>query len=528
MLVGRALETGQNRYYSSAMSNNVYQFFAQHFLTETERVFIETSSGARISFRELDQQSARYARLLLDLGIAKGERAVAQVDKSVENIYLYLGCLRAGLVYVPLNTAYQKAEIEYFIGDAQPAVVVCKPQSFDVVAPIARAAGVKHVYSLSETGSGSLIDALPDAEQPGSAPVDVACEDNDLASILYTSGTTGRSKGAMLTHRNLASNAQTLVKLWGMSERDVLIHALPTFHIHGLFVALHTALVAGARIIFLNKFDAGQVIEALPRATMFMGVPTYYTRLLQEPVLDKARCGNMRLFISGSAPLLMETFNEFRARTGHTILERYGMSETGMNTSNPLDGERKAGTVGLPLPGVDVRVTDERDQVVGTDVIGAIQVRGPNVFAGYWRRPELNEAEFTRDGFFRTGDVGKFDADGYLSIVGRSKDIVISGGLNIYPKEIESYLDEIEGLQESAVIGVPHSDFGEALVAVICGKSYFKGFSEEYLIKYMKERVAGFKVPKRIVFVDELPRNAMGKVQKNVLRERYKDLFGMG
>ncbi len=517
------------------MSSNVYQFFARHFPAEPERAFIETPSGARVSFRELDRQSARYARCLLDLGIAKGERVVAQVEKSVENVYLYLGCLRAGLVYVPLNTAYQKAEIEYFIGDAQPALVVCRPQNFDLVAPIARAAGVKHVYSLGETGAGTLIDALPSVESAPNAAVDVVCADDDLASILYTSGTTGRSKGAMLTHRNLASNAQTLVSLWGMNERDVLIHALPTFHIHGLFVALHTALVAGASLIFLNKFDAAQVIEALPRATMFMGVPTYYVRLLQEASLDARRCKNMRLFVSGSAPLLTETFNEFRARTGaghgadsttgHTILERYGMSETGMNTSNPLDGERKAGTVGLPLPGVEVRVVDERDQAVATDVIGAIQVRGPNVFAGYWRRPELNEAEFTRDGFFRTGDMGRFDADGYLSIVGRSKDIVISGGLNIYPKEIESYLDEIDGVVESAVIGVPHIDLGEALVAVVSGKSGSERFTEEYLIKYMKERVAGFKVPKRVVFVDELPRNTMGKVQKNVLRERYRNLF---
>jgi malonyl-CoA/methylmalonyl-CoA synthetase len=507
------------------VSSNVYQFFARHFPADAERTFIEKPSGASVTLRELDRHSARYARCLLDLGIAKGERVVAQVEKSVENIYLYLGCLRAGLVYVPLNTAYQKAEIEYFIGDAQPALVVCRPQGLDVVAPIARAAGVKHVYGLSETGSGSLIDALPSAELALSAPVDVACADNDLASILYTSGTTGRSKGAMLTHRNLASNAQTLVEHWGMSERDVLIHALPTFHIHGLFVALHTALVAGARLVFLNKFDAAQVIEALPGATMFMGVPTYYTRLLQEPALDTERCRNMRLFISGSAPLLTETFNEFRTRTDHTILERYGMSETGMNTSNPLEGERKAGTVGRALPGVDVRVVDERDQGVAADVIGAIQVRGPNVFAGYWRRPELNDAEFTRDGYFRTGDMGRFDADGYLSIVGRSKDIVISGGLNIYPKEIESYLDEIEGVQESAVIGVPHVDFGEALVAVIDGELDSERLTEEYLIKYMKERVAGFKVPKRVVFVHELPRNTMGKVQKNVLRERYRDLF---
>jgi len=496
---------------------NLYSLLAERFASAREAPALELEDGRCYTYRDLDAESARYANLLTSLGLERGDRVAAQIDKTPQAIFLYLGCQRAGYVYLPLNTAYQTGEVAFFFGDAEPKVAVGRPEARAWFGDVARAAGVPHVFELDAQGGGSLAAAA--AEQAPTYAT-VTSTANDLASIIYTSGTTGRSKGAMVTHGNLASNAQALHGYWRFQPGDVLVHALPIFHVHGLFVALHTALLNASKIVFLPRFDARRVMRHLPAATVFMGVPTYYVRLLAEPDFTRELCARMRLFISGSAPLLFETFNEFRQRTGHTILERYGMTETGMNTSNPCDGERRGGTVGFPLPGVEVRVVDEADRPLPAGETGGVQVRGPNVLPGYWRLPEKNREEFTADGFFRTGDVGKFDRDGYLTIVGRSKDLVISGGYNVYPKEIELLLDEMPGVEESAVIGVPHPDFGEAVTAVIVSKKGAQ-LTEEHVITHVKGKLANFKIPKRVHFVAELPRNAMGKVQKNVLRQQF-------
>ena len=495
------------------------------FPQDLDAVAVETDNGLAYSWRDLDRGTAMIANLLQSLGIEEGARIAVQVEKSVEAMMLYLATLRAGYVFLPLNTAYQKAEIEYFVGNAEPAVVVCTPGNFGWVSKIAFQAGTQHVFTLGDDRAGSLLERAAkhsDQQQP------VQRRDDDLAAILYTSGTTGRSKGAMLTHGNLLSNAQVLKTYWGWREGDVLIHALPIFHVHGLFVAIHGALLNGSPMLWLAKFDPKKVIERLPRATVFMGVPTLYVRMLAEPALTKAQCSHMRLFISGSAPLLIETFQEWQERTGHTILERYGMSETIMLTSNPYhpkDGERRGGTVGFPLPGVGLRVRGDDGQDLPAGEIGNIQVRGPNVFKGYWRMPEKTKEEFTDDGWFRTGDVGKVDARGYVTIVGRSKDLIISGGYNVYPAEVEGYLNELPGVAESAVIGVPHPDFGEVGVAVVVPRPGAK-VEPEQLIATLKSQLANFKIPKRCFVADALPRNTMGKVQKNLLREQHKALFG--
>jgi len=447
-----------------------------------------------------------------------------QTEKSVEALMLYLGVLRAGLVYLPLNTAYQAAEIEYFVGNAEPAVFVCSGRNFAWVSKIAFRAGTQHVFTLDDDRTGSLLQR---AAVQRDVQVPARRQASDLAAILYTSGTTGRSKGAMLSHGNLLANALTLKDYWGWVPGDVLIHALPIFHVHGLFVASHGALLNGSRMIWFPKFDPRRVVARLPDATVFMGVPTLYVRLLAETGLTREACRTMRLFISGSAPLLIETFNAFRERTGHTILERYGMSETVMLSSNPCraeDGERRGGTVGFPLPGVGLRVSGDKGQPLPAGEIGGIEVTGPNVFKGYWRMPEKTADEFTTDLWFKTGDVGRIDADGYVTIVGRSKDLIISGGYNVYPAEVEGTLNEMAGVAESAVIGVPHADFGEAVVAVVVARPG-AGLDGAALIGELKSQIANFKVPKRVFVVDELPRNAMGKVQKNVLREQHKGLF---
>jgi len=504
------------------MNANLYALFAARFPADRDACCIETHDGLFYTWSDLERATAKIANLLISLNLPEGSRIAVQVDKSPEALMLYLATIRAGYVYLPLNTAYRESEIEYFIGDAEPAVVVCSPQHFGWVAKIAFKAGAKHVYTLSDDRHGSLLARAAHFKDTFET---VQRDADDLAAILYTSGTTGRSKGAMLTHDNLASNAKVLHDYWRWQTGDVLLHALPLFHVHGLFVASHGALMNGSKMIFLPKFDAAQVIEHLPRSTVFMGVPTYYVRLLQEEGFDRDVCAGMRLFISGSAPLLRDTFDEFKERTGHTILERYGMSETTMLVSNPYDGERIGGTVGLPLPGVSVRVVrrDENGERVecATGEIGDIEVKGPNVFQGYWRMPEKTAEEFTEDGYFKTGDVGKFDERGYLSIVGRSKDLIISGGYNVYPKEIESVIDEIDGVVESAVVGVPHPDFGEAVTAVIVSRPE-AGLSEQAVIAALKSKIANFKVPKHVHFVPELPRNTMGKVQKNLLRERFE------
>jgi malonyl-CoA/methylmalonyl-CoA synthetase len=501
---------------------NLYTAFANAFPNDLSRCAIETEDQRYWSFEDLERASAKIANLLKEGGYPAGSRVAVQVEKSVESLVLYLATLRAGLVYLPLNTAYRESEIDYFLGNATPSVVVCSPANFAVVSKIAFRHHVERVFTLGADGRGSLLERA--AAQPDRFDT-VAVGKDDLAAILYTSGTTGRSKGAMLTHGNLLSNARTLHKAWGWTSDDVLLHALPLFHVHGLFVAAHGALLAGAKMILLTRFDAEQVTSLLPRATVFMGVPTFYVRLLTLASLTKESCRNMRLFVSGSAPLLEETFNSFRDRTGFTILERYGMSETVMLVSNPYQGERRAGTVGHPLEEVEVRVVGDDHKPLKPGEIGHIQVKGPNVFKGYWQMPEKTAEEFTADGYFKTGDMGRWSTDSgaagrYLSIVGRSKDLIITGGYNVYPKEIEAIIDDLPGVEESAVIGVAHPDFGEAVTAVVVARAGAV-LEEKALLAVLKERIANFKVPKRIHVVSELPRNTMGKVQKNLLRERF-------
>ncbi len=490
-------------------------------LDDPSRLAIETPDGRHISYGDLIERSGQIANFLVKRGVKTGDRVAVQVEKSVENLILYLAVVRAGAVYLPLNTAYTLNELDYFVTDAEPSLVVCDPAKAEGLRAIAAKVGAV-IETLDADGKGSLSEGA-DAEKADFATV--PRENDDLAAILYTSGTTGRSKGAMLSHDNLASNSRTLVDYWRFTDKDVLIHALPIYHTHGLFVASNVTLFARAAMIFLPKLDPERIIKLMPRATVLMGVPTFYTRLLQSPNLTKETTSHMRLFISGSAPLLAETHREWSARTGHAVLERYGMTETNMNTSNPYDGERVPGAVGFPLPGVSARVVDpESGKPLAADEIGMIEVKGPNVFKGYWRMPEKTKADFRDDGFFITGDLGKIDAKGYVHIVGRGKDLVISGGFNVYPKEIESEIDAIDGVVESAVIGVPHADFGEGVTAVVVPQKGAK-LDEASILHALDGRLAKFKMPKRVLFEDDLPRNTMGKVQKNVLREKYKALY---
>ena len=490
-------------------------------LEDPARLAIETPEGKHISYGDLVALAGQMANVLVSRGVKPGDRVAAQTEKSVPGLVLYLATVRVGAVYLPLNTAYTLNELDYFITDAEPALVVCDPSKKDGIAAIAGKVGAK-VETLDADGLGSLTDAAG-KERPEFTTV--ARGNDDLAAILYTSGTTGRSKGAMLSHDNLASNSQSLVGYWRFSKDDVLIHALPIYHTHGLFVASNVTLFSRAAMIFLPKLDPERIIQLMARATVLMGVPTFYTRLLASPNLSKDTCSHMRLFISGSAPLLADTHREWFARTGHAVLERYGMTETNMNTSNPYDGERVPGAVGFPLPGVSVRVTDpDTGKEFEKDTIGMIEVKGPNVFKGYWRMPEKTKSEFRDDGFFITGDLGKIDAKGYVHILGRGKDLVISGGFNVYPKEIESEIDAMPGVIESAVIGVPHADFGEGVTAVVVSDKKTV-LDEAAVIKALDGQIAKFKMPKRVIFVDDLPRNTMGKVQKNVLRETYKDIY---
>jgi malonyl-CoA/methylmalonyl-CoA synthetase len=476
------------------------------------------------TWRDLERGSAMIANLLASLDLPAGARVAVQTEKSVEAVMLYLGVLRAGYVYLPLNTAYQASELEYFIANAEPGVLVCAPKSFSWASKLAFQAGTQNVFTLGDDRSGSLLDRaaqMPDAHTPVQRSAD------DLAAILYTSGTTGRSKGAMLTHGNLLSNARTLQRYWGWTEGDVLIHALPIFHVHGLFVALHGALLNGSKMIWFARFDARAMVARLADATVFMGVPTLYVRMLAEPALNAQACKRMRLFIAGSAPLQIETFDDWRTRTGHTIVERYGMSETVMLTSNPYhaqDGERRRGTVGFALPGVELRVRGDNGAALAAGEIGGIEVRGPNVFKGYWRMPEKTQEEFTDDGWFKTGDVGQVGADGRVTIVGRSKDLIITGGYNVYPAEVESFINELPGVAESAVVGLPHPDFGEGVVAAVVPKPG-AALDAGTIVAALKGRIANFKVPKQVFVVDALPRNQMGKVQKNLLREQHAGLF---
>ena len=490
-------------------------------MPDANATFVRLPDHRIFSYGDVLDVSARFANALVALGVTPGDRVAVQVDKSLEALMVYLACVRAGAIFLPLNQAYTPAEIEYFLGDAKPAVFVCDPAKAESLAAVAKSAGAT-LETLGTKGDGSL------AAKAGAADTtftDIARGPDDLAAILYTSGTTGRSKGAMLSHENLASNARVLVDEWRFTGKDVLLHALPIFHTHGLFVATNVILFAGASMAFLPKFDADTVFRHLPEVTTMMGVPTFYVRLVDDARLTKAATAHMRLFISGSAPLLAETHREFQAKTGHAILERYGMTETNMNTSNPYSGDRIAGTVGFPLKGTDLRVVDpETGATLGADEIGMIEVKGPNVFKGYWQNPEKTMAEFRDDGFFITGDLGKIDARGYVHIVGRGKDLIITGGYNVYPKEIEGEIDAMPGVNESAVIGIPHKDFGEGVTAVVV-PSKGATLSAEAIVKALESRLAKFKQPKKVFVVDELPRNTMGKVQKNVLREMYKDIY---
>ena len=480
------------------------------------------SGDAIVTYGDMLDRSARYARALVDAGVKPGDRVTVQARKSVDTLLFYLGVIRAGGVYQPLNTAYTEAEVGYFLKDAEPTLVAVDAGNIESMRALCTQVGNAKVVTVDSGCADSITDA---AGGLGTQFDDIARGADDLAAILYTSGTTGRSKGAMLSHGNLLSNAEALCEAWRFSADDVLIHALPIYHTHGLFVATNVSLVAGASMRFFAAYDADAIVDALPESTVMMGVPTFYTRLLANPRLNRDVAASMRLFISGSAPLLAETHRAFQERTGHAILERYGMTETNMNTSNPYDGPRKPGTVGQPLPGIEVCTSDERTgEVLPAGEIGMVEVRGPNVFLGYWRMPEKTKREFQSDGFFITGDLGMIDEDGYLTIVGRGKDLIITGGLNVYPKEVESVIDDIEGVVESAVVGVPHEDFGEGIVAVVVAEEN-AGLDADAIRSHLTEKLARFKLPKAVHFVEALPRNTMGKVQKNELRERYANEF---
>lgn len=504
------------------MSPSLFSLIEVSLPDDRTRIVLEAPDRTRgpreWSAERLLTAAAQFASLFAELGLVKGDRVALQVEKSPEALAIYLACLRGGFVFLPMNTAYRLDEVDYLVGNAEPALVICDPAAEEGMREIAARHATPHVLTLDTEAQGSLTEASRRVRNIV-PPAQLAA--HDLAAILYTSGTTGKPKGAMLSQGNLASNGLALRDAWRFTESDVLLHALPIFHAHGLFVACHCALLAGARMIWLGKFDRDLVLKHLPRATTFMGVPTFYTRLLAGDDFNAALVKHMRLFTSGSAPLLAETFEEFRARTGHAILERYGMTETGMNTSNPYDGERRAGTVGFPLPGTEVRVMSDDGRLLGAGEVGGLQVRGPNVFSGYWRMPEKSAEEFAEGGWFKTGDIAMIDADGYVHLVGRAKDLIISGGFNVYPKEIEELIDDMPEVLESAIVGVPHADFGEAGVAVVVLRPG-RTLDEAELISRVKAKLANYKVPKRAFFVESLPRNTMGKVQKNLLRDEYR------
>ena len=501
-------------------NSNLYTYFAKNFLKHPKRDFLKSDYGS-IQFENIHKETGRYISMFLNMGISKGDRVVAQVEKSIEAVLLYLACLRYGAIYIPLNTAYTKEELRYFLSDSLPELFVCDPRKEDSMRELAKELNLNNVLSMNSRKEGSLFHAISEVKSSNFIEV---CNEDDLAAILYTSGTTGRSKGAMLTHNNLLSNALVLLDYWGWKEDDILLHTLPIFHVHGLFVALNCAILNASKVIFLDSFDSKRVVSELPNTTVMMGVPTYYVRLLDEPSFNKAVCQNMRLFISGSAPLLSDTFNLFEERTGMRILERYGMSETSMITSNPYFGQRIAGTVGFFLPSIKGRIVNEKGEVAANGEVGILETKGPNVFKGYWQKPEKTKSEFTQDGYFITGDMASIDSDGRITIVGREKDLIISGGYNVYPKEVEIVLDMIKFIKESCVIGLPHSDFGEAVTALLVLHEANLAF-EENIKNILNDKLAKFKHPKKILLLDEIPRNTMGKVQKNILREQYKNLY---
>ena len=507
----------------SVQNHNLFTHFDNVLRESGDKPLLILENGVTYDYKTIEYKSSQIAALFKSINILPGDRISVQVDKSPESLFLYLACLQGGYIYHPLNPSYTANELEFFIENAEPSIIICDVTNLAIFENLAKKNSIKHVFTLGVSGEGTLIDSLDDSAiniQTFNTPK------NHIAALLYSSGTTGIPKGIMLTHENLISNTETLVKTWQFTKEDVLMHALPIFHVHGLFVAIGCALSTGASMYWLNKFDPLKVLEHIDQCSVLMGVPTFYTRLLSTEKITHDNCKNMRVFISGSAPLLEETFNDFETMTGHKILERYGMTETNMNTSNPIDGARKPGTVGPPLPGIEIQIVDDEGKKVGDNVIGNLLVRGPNVFKGYWKMPEKTAEDFTAQGFFKTGDKAKIDADGYISIVGRSKDMIITGGLNVYPKEIELIIDDIQGVKESAVIGVYHKDFGEAVVAiVICSAT--SALKEIDIIEYCKQHLAGYKIPKKVIFANELPRNTMSKVQKNILRENHKNSFNL-
>ncbi|MFV0259352.1 MAG: AMP-binding protein [Acidimicrobiales bacterium] len=503
------------------VSHNLFELFASRFADTYYEPFLTIPLGPSVSYADVDRRSAAIAAVLVEGGAVAGDRVVAQVEKSIDAVALYWACLRTGLVYVPLNTAYTAEEVGYFLGDAEPAAFVFTPERTESLVAVGDIVGVPSMYTLGVYGEGSLAEL---ADETAGLKMVVPRQADDLACILYTSGTTGRSKGAMLTHANLASNGIALHRIWRFAEGDVLLHCLPIFHVHGLFVALHCAILNGSEVRFLPRFDPMTVIDELPHSTVMMGVPTQYGRLLAEPEFTPDVTAGMRLFTCGSAPLTQPVFQEFQHRTGHTICERYGMTECGIITSNALEGPRSAGTVGYPLPKVEVRVVADTGTPVDDGEVGVLEVKGPNVFAGYWQSLSKTEEVMTPDGYFHTGDIATMGADGRVTLIGRVSDMIISGGLNVYPKEVEVLIDDVDGVDECAVVGLPHPDLGEGVTAfvVVDPKS---GLDEDLVREAIVTRIASFKQPKLYFFVEELPRNAMGKVQKSVLRNEHSAAF---
>ena len=495
---------------------NLYLTYREGFPQDLKSPFLEYPDGCLITYEELEEQSSQYANGFSDLGLQPGDRVSVQVDKSPEVIFIYLACLRSNLIFHPLNTAYKESELSFFLDDAKPSVFICQKEIYENISSLGLKKEPQYVFTLLPL-EGESIQSI---KRKGDHEI-VDCSEEHTAALLYSSGTTGKPKGIMLTHGNIGSNALALKEAWNFTQEDCLLHALPIYHVHGLFVALGCVFLSGSKVLWMSAFDADEVQKILPKCSVMMGVPTYYTRLLSSPRLNQDTTANIRVFISGSAPLLEDTFNEFHSKTGHYILERYGMTETNIICSNPIEGKRKPGTVGLPLERQNLRIVDDSLNNLDKDEIGNIQVKGPNVFNGYWNLPEKTNEDFSSDNYFNTGDKGFIDQDGYLTIVGRSKDMIISGGLNVYPKEIESLIDNLEGVGESAVIGLKDDDLGEKVVAVVVRKDK-SDITEEELITTLKKGIAGFKVPKQVIFVEELPRNAMGKVQKNVLRDNYQ------
>ena len=495
---------------------NLYLTYREGFPKDLDRTFIENTDGSIISYKELEDQSARYANGFSCLGLEQGDRVSVQVNKSPEVIYIYLACLRSNLIFHPLNTAYKANELSFFLEDAKPSVFICEKEIYENIASLDLPTKPQNIYTLNYNETESIHHIKGESKHEV-----VTCSKEDTAALLYSSGTTGRPKGIMLSHENIGSNALALKEAWNFTQEDCLLHALPIYHVHGLFVALGCVFLSGSKALWTDNFDVDRVIEIMPKCSVMMGVPTYYTRLLSNPNFNEQTFNNIRIFISGSAPLLEDTFNQFYMRTGHFILERYGMTETNIICSNPYEGKRKAGTVGLPLKGQKIKVVDDNFDNLDDGEIGHIQVKGPNVFNGYWNLPDKTKEDFSDENFFNTGDKGFIDKDGYLSIVGRSKDMIISGGLNVYPKEIESIIDNLEEVNESAVIGIKDNDLGERVVAIVVKKDGSE-ITKDELITSLKKDIAGFKVPKNIFFAEELPRNAMGKVQKNILRDNYQ------